>query len=290
MSQEKKSKILDGKRLANDLNEKLSKKIKKWVKKTKVRPTLATILVGADPASEIYIKIKHRTCEEIGINSVMIKYDQGTDKQQLREKIRQLNQDESIHGILLQLPLPDYLKPYTTEFLSLISPIKDVDGFHPLNRGKLFDYNEDLVACTPKGIIRLLEHNNVNLKGKDVVIINHSNLVGKPLLFMCLKRDATVSICHIATKDLKMYTKQADIIVVAVGKAKFIKKDMIKKGAVIIDVGINRINGKICGDVDFDGVYDKCSLITPVPGGVGPMTVHSLMQNTLIAYQKQMDK
>ncbi|MFO8017967.1 MAG: bifunctional 5,10-methylenetetrahydrofolate dehydrogenase/5,10-methenyltetrahydrofolate cyclohydrolase [Promethearchaeia archaeon] len=282
-------KILDGKSLANQLNEKLAKQIDQLYQKTNIQPTLATILVGADPASEIYLKIKHRTCKSVGINSITIKYDQSINKEQLLNKIQELNQDESIHGILLQLPLPDYLKPYTSEFLSQISPEKDVDGFHPINRGKLFDYKEDLVACTPKGIITLLEHYDIDLAGKDITIINHSNLVGKPLLFMCLKRDATVSICHIATEDLQQYTKIADILVVAVGKAKFITENMIKKGAIIIDVGINRIEGEIYGDVDFDDVYEKCSLITPVPGGVGPMTVHSLMRNTIIAYKKQID-
>jgi methylenetetrahydrofolate dehydrogenase (NADP+)/methenyltetrahydrofolate cyclohydrolase len=213
--------------------------------------------------------------------------DEKIAPEDLLNEISKLNNDSSIHGILLQLPLPVHLKDNTSEFVSMISPLKDVDGLNPVNKGKLFDYNEELAACTPKGIISLLERNEISLNGKNVVIINRSILVGKPLIFMLLKRNATVSICHTSTIDIDKYIKSADILIVAVGKPNFITKERIKEGAIIIDVGINRVNGKLCGDVDFNGVIERCSKITPSPGGVGPLTVAFLMQNTYIAYKKQ---
>jgi methylenetetrahydrofolate dehydrogenase (NADP+)/methenyltetrahydrofolate cyclohydrolase len=281
-------KILDGKKLADKLNLELKEEINEFIKNTNIRPKLATILVGEDPASKVYINIKHKTCNQVGIESLMIKLDENSSKEQLLNEIEKLNKDKNVNGILLQLPLPNNLSQFTTELLEKISPIKDVDGFHPNNRGKLFDYNEELAPCTPKGIIALLEHYNIELKGKDVTIINRSNLVGKPLIFMFLKRNATVSICHTSTKDIDRYIKQGDILIVAVGRPKFITKDKIKDGGVIIiDVGINRVDGKLCGDVDFEGVIEKCRYITPVPGGVGPMTVSFLLQNTFTAYKLQ---
>ncbi|TFG04055.1 MAG: bifunctional 5,10-methylenetetrahydrofolate dehydrogenase/5,10-methenyltetrahydrofolate cyclohydrolase [Promethearchaeota archaeon] len=282
------SKILDGKKLADKLNFELKKEIEFLVKKTNVIPTLATVLVGVNPASKIYVKIKHRTSDEVGINSVQVTLPEDCSKETLNEELDKLNKNNSIHGILLQLPLPGNLREYTSEFLTQISPQKDVDGFHPINRGKLFDYDEELAPCTPKGIIALLKYNDVALKGKDIVIVNRSNLVGKPLLFMFLKRNATVSICHTSTKDINSYLKKADIIVVAVGQAKFLTPDKIKQGAIIIDAGINRVENKIIGDVDFENIIDKAGKITPVPGGVGPMTVSFLLQNTIIAYKKQL--
>lgn len=283
-------KILDGRKLADQLNSELKTKIEKAVGKTQIRPKLATILVGQDPASKVYINIKHRTCEQVGIESVMVQLDESISKEDLINEIKKLNNDKSVHGILLQIPLPINLRQYTTEFLEHISYLKDVDGLHPTNRGKLFDYDETLASCTPKGIIALLEHYNVDLQGKDVTIINRSNLVGKPLIFMLLKRNATVSVCHTSTKHIEdRYMKQADILIVGVGKPNFITKDNIKKDAVIVDVGINRVDGKLCGDVDFNDVIEKCSLITPVPGGVGPLTVSFLLLNTFITYQKQIN-
>ncbi|MFW9827308.1 MAG: bifunctional 5,10-methylenetetrahydrofolate dehydrogenase/5,10-methenyltetrahydrofolate cyclohydrolase [Candidatus Thorarchaeota archaeon] len=281
-------KILDGKKLAEKLNSKLSVKIKSAIEKTGITPQLATILVGNDPASKIYVKIKHRTCESVGIKSIIVELEEGIAKEDLLNEIDKLNKDNNIHGILLQIPLPENLRGHTTMFLEKISPLKDVDGLNPITRGKLFDYVEDSAACTPKGIISLLENNNIDLKGKDVVIVNRSNLVGKPLIFMLLKRNATVTICHTSTKDIDHHLKNADIIIVAVRRPKFITKDRIKKGAIIIDVGINRIEGKICGDVDFEDVIDKCSKITPVPGGIGPMTVAMLCDNTFTLYKKQL--
>ena len=281
-------KILNGKELALKLNLELKDKISSFIKTSGINPKLAAVLVGDDPASKLYVNIKRKTCSEIGIVSILIDLDKNITKSKLLDEIEKLNKDKSVHGILLQLPLPRDLQPYTSEFIEQIDPIKDVDGLHPINRGKLFDYNEDFVPCTPKGIITLLEHYNIEIQGKNVVIINRSNLVGKPLIFMLLKRNATVTVCHSYTKNLDGYTKKADILIVAVGKSKFITKEKVKEGVVIVDVGISRENGKLSGDVDFEGVFDKCSRITPNPGGVGPMTVSFLLQNTFNAYKKQL--
>jgi methylenetetrahydrofolate dehydrogenase (NADP+)/methenyltetrahydrofolate cyclohydrolase len=280
-------KILNGKELALKLNLELKDKISSFIKTSGITPKLAAILVGDDPASKLYISIKRKTCSEIGIRSILVDLDKNITNK-LLDEIEKLNKDKSVHGILLQLPLPKDLRPFTSEFIEQIAPIKDVDGLHPINRGKLFDYNEDFVPCTPKGIVTLLEHYNVEIQGKNVVIINRSNLVGKPLIFMLLKRNATVTVCHSYTKNLDGFTKKADILIVAIGKSKFITKEKVKEGVVIIDVGISRENGKLSGDVDFEGVFDKCSWITPNPGGVGPMTVSFLLQNTFNAYKKQL--
>ncbi|MFX1236083.1 MAG: bifunctional 5,10-methylenetetrahydrofolate dehydrogenase/5,10-methenyltetrahydrofolate cyclohydrolase [Promethearchaeota archaeon] len=282
-------KILNGKKLADILNSELKKKIDKAIEKCGIKPALATILVGSDPGSKVYVNIKHRTCAEVNIRSIMVDLDESISKEALKKKIIEINEDRSVHGILLQLPLPLSLRDHTEEMLEKISHIKDVDGFHPINRGKLFDYNEDLSACTPKGIIALLEHYNIDIQGKHVVIVNRSNLVGKPLIFMLLKRNATVTVCHSYTEDLEAFTKKADVLVVGVGKPGFITKEKIKEGSIILDVGFNRVDSKPCGDVDFDGVLEKCGMITPVPGGVGPLTVSFLLQNTYNAYKNQIN-
>jgi methylenetetrahydrofolate dehydrogenase (NADP+)/methenyltetrahydrofolate cyclohydrolase len=283
------NKILDGKKLADKLNVELKEEIQKAVKKTGIRPKLATILVGMNPASKVYVNIKHRTCQDVGIESIIIELEENVSKEELIDKIDEFNRDNNIHGILLQLPLPEKLKNSTPEVLEKISPLKDADGLNPVNKGKLFDYNEELAPCTPKGIIALLEYYNISLKGKDTVIINRSNLVGKPLIFLLLKRNATVSVCHTSTKNIDRYIKNADVLIVAVSKPKFITKERIKNGVVIIDVGTNRVEGKLCGDVDFEDVFEVCDAITPSPGGVGPLTVHFLLKNTFIAYKKQLN-
>jgi methylenetetrahydrofolate dehydrogenase (NADP+)/methenyltetrahydrofolate cyclohydrolase len=281
-------KILDGKKLATELNNRLKKEILELTQETNISPTLATILVGEDPASKVYVKIKHETCEKVGITSVMVSLPENASKSEISEEIEKLNLDVSVHGILLQLPLPEQSRKFTEYLLQKIDVHKDVDGFHYLNRGKLFYKSEALVPCTPKGIITLLEYNNIKIQGKDITIINHSNLLGKPLMLMLVNRNASVSVCHIHTQDIEKYTRNADILVVGIGKAQFITKEKIKTEAVIIDVGINRIEGRLYGDVDFEDVYEKCGRITPVPGGVGPMTVASLLQNTNIAYKTQL--
>ncbi|MFX1390858.1 MAG: bifunctional methylenetetrahydrofolate dehydrogenase/methenyltetrahydrofolate cyclohydrolase FolD [Promethearchaeota archaeon] len=282
------NKILNGKKLAETLNSELKLQIQKAVEKTGIKPKLVTILVGNDPASKVYVNIKHKTCQNVGIDSEVLELEENISKEKLLSKIDQLNKDVEVHGILLQIPLPGKLQEFLLEFLDRISPLKDVDGLTPVNRGKLFDYNEESGACTPKGIISLLENNNIDLKGKEVVIINRSNLVGKPLIFMLLKRNATVTICHTSTKDIESHTRKADILIVAVRKPKFITKDKIKEGAIIIDVGINRVEDKLFGDVDFEEVIEKCGKITPVPGGIGPMTVAMLCDNTFTLYKKQL--
>ncbi len=283
-----KDKILDGKKLADILNLELREKIKTSVEKTGVIPKLVTIIVGNNPSSKRYVNIKQKTCEKVGIKSIIRELNENIPLNQLIGEIIKYNNDPSIHGILLQMPLPENLRAKTSEIVDYITPSKDVDGSNSATKGKLFNYEEELAPCTPKGIIELLEFYKVDLRGKEVVIINRSNLVGKPLIFMLLKRNATVSICHTSTKDIDRHIKNADILIVAVGKPKFITKDRIKEGAIIVDVGINRVDGKLCGDVDFDGVLDKCSKITPSPGGVGPLTVAFLMQNTYLAYKKQL--
>ena len=280
-------KILNGKELAAKLNSELKIKINSDYKRTGIKPKLAAILVGDDPASKLYIKIKRKTCDEIGIDSILVNLKGDVTNAELFAKISELNNDRTVHGIILQLPLPVKFKPSTLEFIEKIDSLKDVDGLHPINKGKLFDYNEDIVPATPKGIITLLEYYNVELKGKHVVIINRSNLVGKPLIFMFLKRNATVTICHTSTSDLESHIKKADILVVAIGQPDFITKDKIKEGVVIIDVGTSRVNGKTRGDVKFEDVFDNCSWITPNPGGVGPMTVSFLLQNTYNAYKRK---
>jgi len=283
-------KILNGKELAARLNSELKNKINLDYQRTGVKPKLAAILVGDDPASELYIRIKRKTCAEIGIDSILINLNGEVSNAELFTKISELNSDLTVHGIILQLPLPVKFKPFTLEFIEQIDPLKDVDGLHPINKGKLFDYNEEFVPATPKGIITLLEYYNIELKGKHVVIINRSNLVGKPLIFMFLKRNATVTICHTSTSNLESHIKKADILVVAIGQPDFITKEKIKEGAVIIDVGTSRVNGKTRGDVKFDDVFDKCSWITPNPGGIGPMTVSFLLQNTYNAYKRKISE
>ena len=283
-------KILNGRELAARLNSELKNKINLDYQRTGIRPKLAAILVGNDPASKLYVDIKRKTCAEIGIDSTLVNFNREVTNAELFTKISELNNDTTVHGIILQLPLPVKFKPFTLEFIEKIDPFKDVDGLHPINKGKLFDYNEEIVPATPKGIITLLEYYNVELKGKHVVIINRSNLVGKPLIFMFLKRNATVTICHTSTSDLESFIQKADILVVAIGQPDFITKDKIKEGVVIIDVGTSRVNGKTRGDVKFEDVFDMCSWITPNPGGVGPMTVSFLLQNTYNAYKRQIRK
>ena len=275
--------IINGKEIA----ENILNNIKKEVESYDVKPTLAVIIVGNDPASKVYVKNKIKKSEFLGFNSILKELPENTTKEELLDVIKNLNEDKNVNGILLQLPLPKGLNE--KDFLDEISPIKDVDGFTTYNSGKLFKGEKPYaVACTPKGIIKLLETKNINLEGKLAVVIGRSNIVGKPIAALLLQKNATVIQAHSKTKNLPEILKLADVIISATGKEEFIKGDMVKEGAVIIDVGITRNkNGKLTGDVDFESVNKKVSYITPVPGGVGPMTIASLMENTLELYKLQ---
>ena len=277
--------IIDGKSIAektkNDLNNEIL-----GLKSKGIVPTLAVVVVGENSASKIYVRNKKRACEEVGIYSEEFNLPENTSEQELIDLIEKLNSNSDINGILVQLPLPFHINE--TKIAETIDSSKDIDVFNPLNTGKLFSGNADLIPCTPKGIVELLDHEKINLKGKHCVVIGRSNIVGKPIAMLMLQKDATVTICHSKTKNLDKICKTADIIVAAVGKPKFITKNMVKKDCVIIDVGINRNkNGTICGDIDFEEVKDIASYITPVPGGVGPMTIAMLLKNTLITTKMQ---
>ncbi|MCM3599640.1 bifunctional methylenetetrahydrofolate dehydrogenase/methenyltetrahydrofolate cyclohydrolase FolD [Robertmurraya korlensis] len=255
------------------------------LKKEGVVPGLAVILVGNDDASRTYVANKQKACKELGIYSELITFDSTVSQDILLSKIYELNECKEIHGILVQLPLPEHLDE--DEIINAISPMKDVDGFHPINVGKMVIGQDALMPCTPSGVIVMLEENGISLSGKHVVIVGRSNIVGKPLGQMLLNRDATVTYCHSKTRDLRSYTNQADILIAAVGRANFITADYVRQGAVVIDVGINRNEqGKLCGDVAYHQVKEKTSYITPVPGGVGPMTITMLMYNTVKAARK----
>lgn len=264
----------------------LSERIINNLKDTNISPTLAVILVGNNPASEIYVRNKEKSCEKAGIVSKLFKYDEDIQEKELLEKICQLNNDDTIDAILVQLPLPDHIDE--NKITKAILPEKDVDGFTPVNIGLLASGLKPYAyPCTPKGIMTILKEYNINPDGKHAVVVGRSNIVGKPLSIMLLNANATVTTCHSHTKNLKDITKTADILVAAIGKPKFITAEMVKEGAVVIDVGISRIDGKLCGDVDFENVSGKTSFITPVPKGVGPMTIASLMENTVELYKNR---
>ena len=274
-------KKIDGKKLRDEIVEELKKEVKHYM----IKPCLAVIQIGDDPASNTYIKSKEKACNEIGMYFKHIKFTEETKEIEVINKILELNNDEYVHGILLQLPIPEKFNP--DKLINYIARNKDVDGLTDINLGKLYNNKPCLISCTPQGIMKLLENYNVDLEGKNVTIVGRSNLVGKPLIGLMLNKNATVTICHSKTENLSKHTKNADILVVAVGKKHFIKESMVKEGAVVIDVGINKEDNKLYGDVDFEKVKEKASLITPVPGGVGPMTVAMLMKNVVAAYQKQ---
>lgn len=270
--------ILDGKKVSNQIYTELKNKIDN----EKIKAKLAVIHIGDDEPSKIYIRNKNKVCKQLGIDFVEYKFESSITENELISLITKLNKDSSISGILLQNPLPSTID--AKNVFNIINPKKDVDGFNPINIGKLVIGDPLFIPCTPNGIIKLLEYYNINIEGKKVVILGRSNIVGKPLVQCLLNKNATITICHSKTQNLKSETKQADILISAVGKPKFIKQDWIKKDTIIIDVGINRdSNGEICGDIDFDNVKEKASYITPVPGGIGPMTIAMLMQNTIIA-------
>ena len=273
--------VIDGKRLAQETRANLKIKCEQ-LKEDGIKPKLAVIMVGNDKASQVYVRNKSKACQEIGIEFEEFLLDENTKQEELINLIKKLNIDDSIHGILLQSPIPQGLD--INEAFRTIAPEKDVDGFNPINVGKLCLNQDTFVSCTPYGIMKMFEAYDIDLTGKNVVIIGRSNIVGKPLIQCCLNKNATVTVCHSKTKDLKWHTQNADIVIAAIGKSKFVTADMVKDNAVIIDVGINRgDDGKLTGDVDFENVSKKVSYITPVPGGVGPMTIAMLMNNVIKA-------
>lgn len=279
-----KAEIIDGKKVAAEIKNEVAREVKE-LKKKGVVPGLATVLVGDDPASHIYVRNKVKDCEEVGIFSEKIVLPNETSEGELLEVIDDLNKRSEIHGILVQLPLPAHIDEF--EVIKAIDPQKDVDGFHPVNQGLLLIGKETIAPCTPAGIMEMLKRYEVEIEGKHAVVVGRSNIVGKPAAVLLLKENATVSICHSRTKNLSEITRQADILVVAVGRAEMIKAEMVKPGAVVIDVGINRVDNRIVGDVDFDEVAEVASYITPVPGGVGLVTRAMLLKNTVEAAKRQ---
>ena len=275
--------IISGKEISVKIKDQLKEEVSK-IKETYPRlPKLVVILVGDNQASQTYVRNKERGCQYIGIESEILRHDASFSEIELLQEINDLNNDDTVDGILVQLPLPQHINE--EKVLDAIVPSKDVDGFHPENVAKLFLGQHSLVPCTPKGMMVLLEEINYDLAGKEVVMVGRSNIVGKPVALLCLQKNATVTIAHSQTKDLKAVCSRADVLIAAIGKPKFFNHEYVKDGAVVLDVGINRDeNNKLCGDVDFDDVKDKVSAITPVPGGIGPMTITMLMKNTIEAF------
>ena len=270
-------KIINGKEISNKLKEELKQKLKE----IKGKPKFIVIQVGNNPASDVYVRNKEKVCKEIGIDAEILKYGEISEKD-LINKIKELNDDKLVNSILVQLPLPSEINE--TNVIEAINPIKDVDGLTSANLGKLFSKQDAIVPCTALGVLKLLEEKEIDLEGKKVTILGRSKLVGLPLVALLLNKNATVTICHSKTKNIEEETKTADILIVAIGKKEYVKKEMIKPGAILIDVGINRDNNKLYGDIDYNDCYDKCQMITPVPGGVGPMTIMMLMNNIIASY------
>lgn len=274
------AKIIDGKQISQKVKERVKEQVAALTEKG-VQPGLAVVIVGENPASRVYVNNKKKACAECGIASFEHALPSETSQETLLELVRRLNEDQKVHGILVQLPLPGHMDE--TAVLNAISPAKDVDAFHPVNVGKIMIGDYCFLPCTPAGVMELLASTGVSIEGKNCVVIGRSNIVGKPMAMLLLHANGTVTICHSRTKELEKICAEADILVAAVGRAKFVTADMVKPGAVVIDVGMNRVDGKLCGDVDYAAVEPVAGYITPVPGGVGPMTIAMLMQNTVTA-------
>ena len=277
--------LIDGKLVSSELRLNVKNDVEEIKSKYGLVPGLAVIIVGDNPASRVYVRNKKRACEEAGINSYEISLPENTTEKQLLSEIEKLNKDGNVHGILVQLPLPAHISE--DNVINAIDPAKDVDAFHPVNVGKIMTGKYSFLPCTPAGVISLLDYYNVDLSGKKCVVLGRSNIVGKPMAHLLMERNATVTVCHSKTLNINDELLRADVIVVAIGRPEFLKGNSVKEGAVVIDVGINRTaEGKLVGDVDFKSVSEKASLITPVPGGVGPMTITTLLQNTLTAFKR----
>lgn len=277
--------IIDGRKIAQRIETQVKKEVEKFILERGIKPALATILVGEHPPSKLYVKLKHWACKRVGILSEDHKFPENTGLEEIVELIENLNSRKEIHGILVQLPLPKHIDE--REVMTRIAPEKDVDGFNPINMGKMLIGREGFVPCTPEGIVKALSEFNIDPQGMEVVVVGHSNVVGKPAAIMLLNRNATVKVCHVFTKDLKSHTREADILIVATGVRGLISADMVKRGAIVFDVGITWQDDRVYGDVDFDDVLPKVKLISPVPGGVGPMTIAILMEHTLAAAKMQ---
>jgi methylenetetrahydrofolate dehydrogenase (NADP+)/methenyltetrahydrofolate cyclohydrolase len=275
--------LIDGKQIANDLRNRMKADVEELIRQGK-RPGLAVILVGDDPASHSYVRGKEQACQNLGIDSIVDRLPATVTEEEVLERIARFNENPAIHGILVQLPLPKHISEQ--KVIEAIAPEKDVDGFHVINVGRVQVGLLGMLPCTPHGVIQMLHYMNVPMKGKHAVIVGRSNIVGKPLAALLLKEDATVTICHSKTEQLESITKQADILIAAAGRPHLITADMVKKGAVVIDVGINRVDGKLVGDVAFEEVKEVAGMITPVPGGVGPMTITMLLHNTIEAAKR----
>jgi len=281
------AKIIDGKAISAAIRGEIAAEVEQMKKNNGFVPGLAVIIVGEDPASQVYVRNKKKDCDETGINSIVHALPENTTQEELLALVHKLNNDDNVHGIIVQLPLPKHLD--SELIINNIDSKKDVDAFHPYNVGKIMIGDYEFLPCTPAGVMALLERSNIEVAGKNCVVVGRSNIVGKPQAMMLLHKNGTVTICHSKTKDLAEVCRSADILVVAIGRAKMITGDMIKEGAVVIDVGMNRDeNGKLCGDIDYEGAEKKASYITPVPGGVGPMTRVMLLQNTLSAAKNKM--
>lgn len=278
--------VIDGKKLGQKVRSEIAGEVKKFELQNLRRPGLAVILVGSNPASGVYVNMKEKACMEAGFKSLLFRLPEETSTDELVNFINKLNEDDTVDGILVQLPLPGHIDERVV--LYTVDPKKDVDGFNPFNVGLLHIGEDSLFPCTPYGVMKIFEEYNINLSGKHAVVIGRSNIVGKPMASLLLKANATVTVCHSRTRDIASVASLGDVVVAAVGIPKFVKSSFIKDGAVVIDVGINRVEGKLVGDVDYDDVKERCSYITPVPGGVGPMTIAMLMANTLKSYKKRM--
>jgi methylenetetrahydrofolate dehydrogenase (NADP+)/methenyltetrahydrofolate cyclohydrolase len=276
--------IINGREIAQNIRNTISKEIRTLSLKHKIIPTITTIKIGEDKSSELYLKLRDKACREVGIKSTHLEFNKKTSEDIIIDTIQNLNNDDTCHGILIQYPVPSHISQ--NKLMSIVHPKKDVEGFNPYNIGKTLLGDENIIPCTPASVLTILQHENIDLKGKEIVIINHSTIVGKPLAALLLNRNATVTVCHVFTYDLQKYTSHADILISATGKPKLISKNHVKEKAVIIDVGIIKTDNGICGDVDFHDIKEKVSKITPVPGGVGPVTIACSLQNMLKTYKK----
>jgi len=275
--------IVNGREIAGNIRKKIAEEVEQLKSKYKITPNITTIKIGEDPSSELYLNLRDNACKKAGIISSHIEFSKNVSEKEILRSINELNSNKDVHGILIQFPIPEHIS--SNKLMSAIGPKKDVEGLNPYNMGKTFIGDECIVPCTPLAVLTILEHEKTKLKGKEVVIVNHSTVVGKPLVALFLNRNATVSVCHIFTKNVKQHTSKADIIVTATGIPGLITKDYVKNGALVIDVGIAEAKNDICGDVDFDSVKEKAGKITPVPGGVGPVTVACSLKNMLKTYK-----